>query len=50
VDEAKLIADQPPAALLLSWHLAADIVPALRAKGYQGVFIVPLPEPAVLDG
>lgn len=50
VDEAKLIADQPPAALLLSWHLAADIVPALRAKGYQGVFITPLPEPKVLHG
>lgn len=50
VDEAKLIADQPPAALLLSWHLADSIVPALRAKGYQGVFIVPLPEPTVLDG
>jgi hypothetical protein len=50
VDEAKLIADQPPAALLLSWHLADSIVPALRARGYQGAFIVPLPEPAVLDG
>jgi 2-polyprenyl-3-methyl-5-hydroxy-6-metoxy-1,4-benzoquinol methylase len=50
VDEAKLIADQPPAALLLSWHLASDIVPALRAKGYQGVFIAPLPEPTVLHG
>jgi C-methyltransferase-like protein len=50
VDEAKLIADQPPAALLLAWHIADDIVPALRAKGYQGAFIVPLPEPRVIDG
>lgn len=49
VDEAKLIADQPPAALLLSWHLADSIVPTLRAKGYQGAFIVPLPEPRVID-
>jgi hypothetical protein len=50
VDEAKLIADQPPFALLLSWHLAGDIVPSLRAKGYKGKFIVPLPAPKVIDG
>ena len=50
VDEAKLIADQPPHALLLSWHLADSIIPALRAKGYAGKFIIPLPEPAITDG
>jgi quercetin dioxygenase-like cupin family protein len=49
VDEARLIADQPPYALLLSWHIAGDIIPKLRAAGYQGQFIVPLPEPKVLD-
>jgi len=49
VDEAKLIADQPPYALLLAWHWADSIIPALRAKGYQGKFIVPLPEARVLD-
>lgn len=49
VDEAKLIADQPPYALLLSWHLADSIIPALRAKGYKGRFIVPLPEARVID-
>jgi len=48
VDEAKLIADQPPAALLLSWHLADSIIPSLRAKGYQGKFIIPLPEPVII--
>ena len=51
VDEAKLIADQPPYALLLSWHIADDIIPKLRAAGYQGKFIVPLPSPrTVVDG
>jgi hypothetical protein len=49
VDEARLIADQPHAALLLSWHLAASIVPALRAKGYRGRIAVPLPEARFLD-
>jgi hypothetical protein len=44
VDEAELIAAQPPHALLLAWHIAGDIVPKLRAAGYQGRFITPLPE------
>ena len=48
VDEAKLIADQPPLAVLFSWHLADSIVPALRSKGYKGRILVPLPEPKVL--
>ena len=49
VDEAKLIADQPAHALLLAWHIADSVVPALRAKGYQGRFIVPLPSAVILD-
>ena len=48
VDEAKLIADQPPWALLLAWHLADSIIPALRAKGYRGKFILPLPKAVIL--
>ncbi len=50
VDEAKLIADQPPYAVLFSWHLADRIIPKLRAAGYLGRFIIPLPEPKVIDG
>jgi hypothetical protein len=49
VDEAVLLTDQPAYALLLNWHLAADVVPKLRAAGYKGKFLVPLPEPKVLD-
>jgi len=49
-DEAELIAGQPPYALLLCWHIADDVVPALRAAGYQGTFIVPLPEPGYYRG
>lgn len=36
VDEERLIREQPPRALLLSWHLADQIIPALREKGYRG--------------
>jgi hypothetical protein len=50
VDEAKLVADQPPHALLFSWHIADSLVPKLREMGYRGRLIVPLPEPRIIDG
>jgi hypothetical protein len=43
VDEARLFAEQPPRAMLFSWHLADMIVPKLRERGYAGEIIVPLP-------
>ncbi|HEX3867545.1 MAG TPA: methyltransferase domain-containing protein [Gemmatimonadaceae bacterium] len=49
LDEQALFADQPEYALLLSWHIADELADGLRAKGYRGRFIVPLPEPRVLD-
>ena len=48
LDEAKLYTDQPEYALLLSWHIADELVGILRKKGYKGSFIVPLPEPRVI--
>ena len=39
---------QPPYALLLSWHIADELIPRLRAEGFSGKFIVPLPEPQVI--
>ncbi len=48
LEEAKLFADQPEYAMLLSWHIAEELAPKLREKGYKGRFIVPLPEPRVL--
>lgn len=50
VDEEKLIADQPPFALVLAHHIADSVIPALRAKGYAGRFILPLPKAVILDG
>lgn len=49
VDEERLIKDQPEFALLFSWHIAAYLIPRLRSAGYRGRFIVPLPEPRLLD-
>jgi hypothetical protein len=50
VPDGKLIADQPEYALLFCWHIADTVVPRLRAAGYRGQFIVPLPEPGVYRG
>jgi SAM-dependent methyltransferase len=48
LDERKLYEDQPDFALLLSWHIADELRENLLRKGFQGGFIVPLPEPRVV--
>jgi SAM-dependent methyltransferase len=48
LDEARLIEDQPEYALLLSWHIADELVANLRGRGFRGRFIVPLPTPRLL--
>src|SRR3989338_1401636 len=48
VDESRLYEDQPDYALLLSWHIAEELAPKIREKGFKGSFIVPLPKPKVL--
>jgi hypothetical protein len=45
IEETRLFADQPEYALMLSWHIADELMPKLRAAGYRGQFIVPLPVP-----
>jgi hypothetical protein len=48
VDEARLVEEQPPLAVLFSWHLADKIVPKLRERGYTGEIILPLPSPVTV--
>jgi hypothetical protein len=48
LEESKLTADQPEYALLFSWHIADELIPKLRQKGYRGKFIVPLPSPVIV--
>ncbi len=47
LDERKLYEDQPEYALLFSWHIADELMPKIRAKGFEGRFIIPLPEPRI---
>jgi hypothetical protein len=48
LEESKLFQDQPEYALLFSWHIADELIPKLRQKGYPGKFIVPLPTPRIV--
>jgi SAM-dependent methyltransferase len=48
VDESRLFDDPPDYALLLSWHIAEELTGKLRSKGYQGRFLIPLPEPHIV--
>ena len=48
VDEARLFEDQPDAAVIFSWHIAEELAPKLRAKGFRGQLITPLPVPRAL--
>jgi len=47
-EESKLYEDQPEYALILSWHIADELAPKIREKGFKGDFIVPLPTPRIL--
>jgi SAM-dependent methyltransferase len=49
LDEQVLFDDQPEYALLLSWHIADDLMAILKKNGFKGKFIVPLPKPYVVD-
>ncbi|WP_326695950.1 class I SAM-dependent methyltransferase [Streptomyces sp. NBC_01754] len=41
--------EQPEYALLLSWHIAEELISRLREEGFTGKFVVPLPEPRVIS-
>ena len=49
VEEARLFTDQPEYAMLLSWHIADELIPKLKEKGFRGRYIVPLPEPHIVE-
>ncbi len=49
IDEVALYKDQPAYALLLSWHIAEELMPNLKKRGFKGDFIMPLPEPHIVQ-
>jgi len=48
VEESRLFSDQPDCAVIFSWHIADELAPNLRAKGYRGKLVTPLPVPREL--
>jgi hypothetical protein len=48
VEESRMFQDQPDCAIIFSWHIASELAPKLRAKGYKGKLITPLPVPRIL--
>jgi hypothetical protein len=48
LEESRLFEDQPEYALMLSWHIADELIPKLTQKGFRGKYIVPLPEPRIV--
>jgi hypothetical protein len=48
VEESRMFRDQPECAIIFSWHIAGELAPKLRAKGYKGMLVTPLPVPRVL--
>src|SRR5581483_6706883 len=48
VEEKMLFTKQPDFALLLSWHIADELMPKLKKKGFKGDFILPLPTPKII--
>lgn len=48
LEETRLFENQPNYALLFSWHIADELMPKLKSKGYKGDFIIPLPSPHIV--
>lgn len=48
IEETVLFEKQPEYAMMLSWHIAEEIMPKLKAKGFKGDFIIPLPSPRIV--
>jgi hypothetical protein len=48
VEESHMFADEPDCAVIFSWHIASELAPKLRAKGYKGKLVTPLPVPRFL--
>ena len=49
LDESLLYEKQPDYAIILSWHIADDLIKILKKKGFKGRYIIPLPEPYIIN-
>jgi hypothetical protein len=48
LEESHLYKDQPEYALPISWHIADELIPKIKEKGFKGKYIIPLPVPRIV--
>ena len=48
IEESRLYSDQPDCAIIFSWHIADELASKIKAKGFRGKLITPLPVPRVI--
>ncbi len=49
VDESRIFKEQPPYALVLSWHIGEELMRLYRKLGFKGKFIMPLAKPRIVE-
>ena len=49
VSEKIIFKKKPDYLLMLSWHIAKDLIKIFKKKGYKGKFIIPLPKVKILS-
>jgi hypothetical protein len=49
IHEDAVFEDPPDYAILLSWNMASHLIRNYRANGFKGKFIMPVPEPEVIN-
>ena len=49
LDEEILFKEKPDYLILLSWHISDILIKNLKQKNFKGKFIVPLPEPVIIN-
>lgn len=49
ISEDEVLSNYPDYLLILSWHIADQLIPKLIEKGFEGQFIIPLPQINITD-
>jgi len=49
LEESNIFVDKPDYILVLSWHIAKELINKMKELGYKGKFIIPLPIPTIVE-
>ena len=48
ISEDEVLDKKPDYLLMLSWHIAEELIPKIKENGYSGKFIIPLPKITII--